>query len=41
MNLLAARLTGKLVSTDKFEANMQDTKQRALRYRMVDNKSHM
>lgn len=36
MNLLAARLTGKLVSTDKFEANMQDTKQRALRYRMVE-----
>ena len=36
MNLFTARLTGKMLSTEKFEANMHETQQRVIRYRQVE-----
>ena len=36
MNLFTARLTGKMVSTEAFEANMHEMQQRVIRYRKVE-----
>ena len=36
MNLFTARLTGKMVSTEQFEANMYENQQRVIRYRQVE-----
>ena len=36
MNLFTARLTGKMVSTEAFEASMQEMQQRVIRYRQVE-----
>ncbi|MBQ9340501.1 MAG: family 16 glycosylhydrolase [Paludibacteraceae bacterium] len=41
MNLFAARLTGKMSSTEKFEANMREMTERVLRYRQVEKSPEM
>lgn len=41
MNLFTARLTGKMVSTEQFEANMHETQQRVIRYRQVEKSPEM
>lgn len=36
MNLFTARLTGKILSTEKFEKHVQDTQARIMRYRQIE-----
>lgn len=41
MNLFTARLTGKMLSTEQFEKNMQEMQERVIRYRKVEKSPEM